>query len=138
LAIGIAILRHRLFDIDLLINRTIVYATLSVVLAAAYVGVVLVLQQLLRPITEGGGTLAVAGSTLAVAAIFQPVRHRVQSGVDRRFYRSRYDAQRTLEVFAAHVRDEVDLDSLTDALRAASHSTVRPTTASIWLRERIP
>jgi len=138
LAIGIAILRHRLLDIDLLINRTIVYATLSVVLAAAYVGVVLVLQQLLRPITEGGGTLAVAGSTLAVAAIFQPVRHRVQSGVDRRFYRSRYDAQRTLEVFAAHVRDEVDLDSLTDALRAASHSTVRPTTASIWLRERVP
>jgi hypothetical protein len=135
-AIGIAILRHRLLDIDLLINRALVYATLSVVLGAVYVGAVLVLQEVLRPITAGGGTLAIAASTLAVAAMFQPVRRRVHGAVDRRFYRSRYDAQRTLEAFATRLRDEVDLDSLTDALRAATHSTVRPTTASIWLRDR--
>jgi len=134
-AIGVAILRHRLLDIDLLINRAVVYAILSVVLAMAYVSAVLVLQELLRPLTAGGGTLAVAGSTLAVAALFQPVRRRVQATVDRRFYRSRYDAQRTLEAFATRLRDEVDLDSLTAALRGASHSTVRPTSASVWLRQ---
>ena len=137
IAIGVAMLRYRLYDYDLIIRRTLVYGALTLVLGAAYVGSVLGLQALLSPFTANDG-LAVAVSTLAVAALFGPVRLRVQRAVDRRFYRSRYDAQRTLEAFATKLRDEVDLGSLTDALRAASRSTVRPASASIWLRERVP
>jgi len=136
-AAGLAILRYRLYDIDLLINRTVVYGVLSVTLGTVYVGSVILLQGLLSGFT-GGNSLAVAASTLAVAALFQPVRRGIQNAVDRRFYRSRYDAARTVAAFASRLRDEVDLDSLTDALRAASHSTVRPPSASIWLRERVP
>jgi len=133
IAAGIAILRYRLYDIDLIIRRTLVYGALTVILGAAYVASVLGFQALLSPITANDG-LAVAASTLAVAALFGPLRRRIQRVVDRRFYRSRYDAQRTLAAFATRLRDEVDLDSLTDALRAASQSTVRPASASIWLR----
>ncbi|MBA4170180.1 MAG: hypothetical protein H0X68_07220 [Chloroflexi bacterium] len=133
IAAGIAILRHRLYDIDVIINRTLVYGSLTALLGGLYIALVLGLQVLLAPLT-GTTTPAVALSTLAVAALFGPLRRRIQRAVDRRFYRSRYDAQRTLEAFAARLRDEVDLDSLTDALRAASRSTVRPTSASVWLR----
>ncbi len=133
IAAGIAILRHRLYDIDVIINRTLVYGSLTALLGGLYVALVLGLQALLAPLT-GTTTPAVALSTLAVAALFGPLRRRIQRVVDRRFYRSRYDAQRTLEAFATRLRDEVDLDSLTDALRAASQSTVRPASTSVWLR----
>jgi len=134
IAAGIAVLRYRLYDIDLLINRTLVYGALTLILGALYVALVLGFQVLVSPFT-GNETLSVAISTLAIAALFGPVRRRVQATVDRRFYRSRYDAQRTVEAFAARLRDEVDVVSLTHALRAASRSTVQPATASVWLRE---
>lgn len=132
---GIAILRHRLFDIDLVINRTLVYATLSVLLAAVYVGLILLLQALLSPLL-GTESVAVALSTLAVAALFGPLRRRVQDVVDRRFYRSRYDAQRTLAGFAAGLRNEVDLAALTVELQRAAQRSLRPATTSVWLRDR--
>jgi hypothetical protein len=132
-AVSIAILRHRLLDIDLLINRALVYAGVTVVLGAVYVGAVLVLQQLLTSFTEQQG-LVVAGSTLLVAALFAPVRRRMQRAVDRRFYRSRYDAERVVQAFAMTVRDEVDLPSLTDELASVADRTVRPTRSRVWLR----
>lgn len=133
-AIGVAILRHRLFDIDLLINRALVYGALTVVLGAVYVGAILLLQGLLNPIT-GGGTLAVAASTLAVAALFRPVRIRVQAAVDRRFYRSRYDAGRTVAAFSGQLRGDVDLDALTDRLADTAADTMRPASVSVWLKQ---
>lgn len=133
LAAGIAILRHRLFDIDLLINRTLVYAAVTVTLGAVYVASVIALQGLLSGFA-GGGSLAVAASTLAVAALFQPVRRRIQRAVDRRFYRSRYDAQRTLERFSGRLRDEVDLERLTTELASSVEESLQPASVSVWLR----
>ncbi len=132
-AAGIGILRYRLYDIDLLINRTLVYAVLSATLGAVYIGLVIALQGLLSGFT-GGNSLAVAASTLAVAALFQPVRRRIQNAVDRRFYRSRYDAQRTLEAFSSRLRHEVDLAHLTAELRGVVAETLQPTSVSVWLR----
>lgn len=132
-AIAIAILRYRLYDIDVLINRTLVYGALTASLGGAYVGSVLFLQTALRPFTAGSD-IAVAVSTLAVVALFQPLRRRIQDWVDRRFYRSRYDAQLTLDDFAGRLRAEVDLDQLRDELVGAVAETVQPRHASVWLR----
>ena len=136
-AAGIAILRHRLFDIDLVINRTLVYGSLSLVLGGVYVALVLSLQALITP-WLGTDTVAVALSTLAVAALFGPARRRVQAAVDRRFYRSRYDAQRTLATFATRLRDEVDLTNLAAELVDTAQHSVQPASASVGLRERTP
>jgi hypothetical protein len=135
IAIGIAILRYRLYDIDLLINRTLVYGGLTASLAAAYVGAIAVLQLVLQPFTQGS-QLAVAASTLVVAALFQPLRARIQRVVDRRFYRSRYDAERTVARFSGRLRDELDLAALSAELIGVVGETVRPARAGLWLRGR--
>jgi hypothetical protein len=132
-AVAVAMLRYRLYDIDVVINRTLVYGALSGALASTYLASVLVLQFALRPWTETS-ELAVAGSTLGVAALFRPARARIQAVVDRRFYRSRYDAAQTLQTFASGLRDQVDLDTVGRQLLEVTGKTVQPTHASLWLR----
>jgi hypothetical protein len=136
-AIGIAVLRHRLYDIDVVINRALVYAPTTAAIAVAFFAGIVVLQSLLRPLT-GGSEVAVAISTLASVALFQPLRGRVQHAVDRRFYRSRYDAARTLDDFSIRLRDQVALASVRADLLAAVRDTVQPTHASVWLRQARP
>jgi hypothetical protein len=137
IAAGIAMLKYRLYDVDVVIRKTLVYGALSVVLAATYFGVVVGMQALLQPLTEGSD-LAIAVSTLVVAALFLPVRSRLQRLVDRRFYRRRYDAQRTLEAFGARLREQVDLVTLAAELRTAVTETMQPAHASVWLRGARP
>ena len=133
LAAGIAILKYRLYDIDLVINRTLVYGTLTAILAGFYVALVFGLQALLAPFTAESD-LAIAGSTLAVAAVFRPVRARVQRFIDHRFYRRKFDAERTLEDFSEHLRDEVDLGALSSRLEEVVAETMQPAHVSLWVR----
>jgi hypothetical protein len=132
---AVAVLRYRLYEIDRIISRTITYGAVTVTLTIVFVGAVIGLQTVLDPIV-GGNTIAVAGSTLVVAALFQPLRGRIQRVVDRRFDRARYDAERTAAGFADRLRDEVDLDSLTEALEQTVDRAVRPAATTVWLADR--
>jgi hypothetical protein len=133
-AIGIAILRYRLYEIDRIVSRTLVYGALTVILGAAYAGLVLAGQWAFSSFA-GGSNLAIAVSTLAVAALVLPLRRRLQRVVDRRFYRRRYDAQRTVEAFGSRLREQVELDALASDLRAVVDDAMRPTSVALWLRE---
>jgi hypothetical protein len=135
-SVGIAVLRYRLYEIDVIIRRTLVYGTLSALLAGTYVAVVIGLQALFSSFA-GGSNLAIAVSTLAVAALFMPVRSRVQRFVDRRFYRRRYDAQRTLEGFGARLREQVELSALRTELDTVVTETMQPADCSVWLRGEV-
>ena len=132
-AAAIAISRYHLYDIDLVINRTLVYGLLTGILAGIYVGLVFALQALLAPVTAESD-LAIAASTLAVAGLFRPLRSQVQSFIDRRFYRRKFDAQQTVDEFSAHLRDEVDLEALSSQLVSTVENTMQPVHVSLWLR----
>ena len=134
---GVAVMKYRLYEIDVVINRALVYAALTVILALTYLGTVVVLQGVLSGLTEESD-IAVAGSTLAVAALFGPLRTRVQALIDRRFYRRKYDAASTLEVFSTRLRDQVDLEALKDELAGVVGTTMQPQHFSVWLRPGAP
>ncbi len=139
-AIGVAVFKYRLYDIDRIINRTLVYATLSALLAAVYFGGVTATQAIFRSFTsqEQQPQLAVVISTLAIAALFNPLRRRIQSFIDRRFYRRKYDTGRTLEAFSAKLRNETDLDALSEDLVGVVRDTMQPAHVSLWLRADLP
>src|SRR5215217_7518954 len=134
LAIGVAILRSGLYDIDILINRTLVYGSLTITLVALYFGVIVVLQRFFVLLTGQQSTIAVVASTLAIAALFNPLHRRIQSFIDRRFYRSKYDARKTLEDFSVKLRDETDLRTLNNDLVGVVTETMQPAHVSLWLR----
>ena len=134
ISIGIAILRYRLYEIDIIINRTLVYGSLTATLVALYFGGIVVLQRIFVVLTGEKSTLAVVASTLVIAALFNPLRRRMQWFVDRRFYRSKYDAAKTLEAFSVKLRDETDLDALSDDLVGVVRETMQPAHVSLWLR----
>jgi hypothetical protein len=133
-ATGIAVVRYRLYEIDRIINRTLVYGLLTATLGLVYAGLVLVLGQLFGGVTSKPPSWAVAGATLAAAALFQPARSRIQRAVDQRFNRRRYNAAQTIEAFSARLRDQIDLDTLTAELVAVVDQTMEPTRVSLWLR----
>ncbi len=134
IAVGFAILKYRLYDIEIILNRTLVYAPLTATLATIYAGSVVSLQYAFRELSEQTSQLAVVASTLAIAALFSPLRRRIQNFVDRRFYRRKYDARKTLEGFGARLRDETDLGALSDDMVAVALETLQPAHASLWLR----
>jgi hypothetical protein len=134
ISMGIAITRYRLYEIDILVNRTLVYGPLTATLVALYFGAVVLLQRLFVALTGERSTLAVVASTLLIAALFTPLRGRIQSVIDRRFYRQKYDARKTLEEFSAKLRDETDLDALSEDLVGVVRDTMQPAHVSIWLR----
>ena len=133
ISMGIAILRYRLFEIDLIINRTLVYGSLTATLALFYFGSVTALQSLFSLLTGQGDTLAIVASTLAIAALFNPLRGRIQGFVDRRFYRRKYDAAKTLKAFGARLREETDLEKISDGLVGVVRETMQPSHVSLWL-----
>jgi hypothetical protein len=134
LAVGIAVLKYRLYDIDILINRTLVYGPLTATLVALYFGAIVAFQWVFVALTGQKSTLAVVASTLLIAALFNPLRRRIQSFIDRRFYRSKYDARKTLEAFSVKLREETDLDALNDDLVGVVAETMQPAHVSVWLR----
>jgi hypothetical protein len=134
IAIGIAILRYHLFDIDIIIRRTLLYALLTAVLLSVYFGLVLITQFAFIALTGQESPIAIVISTLVIAALFNPLRRRLQSFIDRRFYRRSYDAAQTLEKFAATVREEVDLEQISSVLMQSINETMQPETAVLWLR----
>jgi hypothetical protein len=133
-AVGIAILRYRLYEIDILINRALVYGSLTATLVALYFGGIVVLQRVFVALTGEQSTLAVVASTLLIAALFNPLRRRIQSFIDRSFYRSKYDVAKTLEGFSKKLRDETDLDALRGDLLGVVTETMQPAHVSLWLR----
>jgi hypothetical protein len=133
-SIGFSILRYRLYDIDVLINRTLVYGSLTALLALLYFGLIFVLQSLFQGLFHQNNAVAIVVSTLVIAALFQPLRHRIQRVIDRRFYRRKYDAARTLAKFSATLRTEVDLTELSERLIAVVEETMQPAHVSLWLR----
>jgi hypothetical protein len=138
IAIGIAILRYRLYEIDTLINRTLVYGSLTVTLVALYFGVIVMLQRVFVIVTGEQSTLAVVASTLLIAALFNPLRRRIQFFIDKRFYRRKYDARKTLEAFSAKLRDETDLETLDAELVGVVRETMQPAHVSLWLHSDTP
>ena len=135
LALVVAVMRYRLWDIDLLINRTLVYGMLTAILAGTYFAIVVLIQMAFRAATGQESAVAVVASTLVIAALFLPLRRRIQDFIDRRFNRRRYDAARTLAAFSARMRDEVDLERLSGALVSVVEETMQPAHVSLWLRE---
>ena len=135
-AIGVAISRHRLYDIDVIINRTLVYGPLTATLVTLYFGGIVLLQRVFVALTGERSTLAVVASTLLIAALFSPLRRRIQAFIDRRFYRRKYDAAKTLEAYARGLREETDLEQLSDILLSVVEMTVQPEHVSLWLRGR--
>jgi hypothetical protein len=134
IAVGIAVLKYRLYDIDVIINRALVYGSLTATLVALYFGGIVVLQRVFVALTGQESTLAVVASTLAIAALFNPLRRRIQGFVDRRFYRRKYDASKTLEAFSAKLRDATDLEALSGDLKSVVGETMQPEHVSLWLR----
>jgi hypothetical protein len=135
-AIGIAILRYRLWDIEVIIRRTLIYGALTTTLLLMYVGSVVVLQRIVQVLTGSTrSTIVTVISTLAIAALFQPLRHRIQKVIDRRFYRRKYDAQQTLHAFSAHLQEQTDLNQLSGDMLNVVQETLQPAHASLWLRE---
>jgi len=138
IAVGFAVLKYRLYDIDVIINRTLVYGSLTAVLVALYFGGIVLLQRVFVALTGERSTLAVVASTLMIAALFNPLRKRIQSFIDRRFYRRKYDARKTLENFSTKLRNETDLEALNNDLVGVVRETMLPAHVSLWLRRESP